>query len=61
MLSIDAFPSTGKEFSGGEEISQVCLLTINDYPHILNKTVDNFEGLRCSGTSLIEGQSIESL
>jgi hypothetical protein len=36
-------------------------LTINDYPHILNKTVDNFEGLRCSGTSLIEGQSIESL
>jgi hypothetical protein len=58
MLSIDALPSTGKELSGGEGISQVCLLTINDYPHILDQTVDNLESLCRRRPSLIGGETI---
>jgi hypothetical protein len=58
MLSIDALPSTGKELSGGEEISQVCLLTIDDYPHILDETVDNLKGLCRGRPSLIMGETI---
>ena len=58
MLSIDALPSTGKEFSGREKTSQVCFLTIDDHPHILHETVDNLEGLCCGRPSLIKGESI---
>jgi hypothetical protein len=58
MLSIDALPSTGKELSGREQTSKVCFLTIDDYPHILNETVDNLEGWCYGRPSLIEGETI---
>ncbi len=58
MLSIDTLPSTGKDLSGQEKTSQVCFLTIDDYPHILHETVDNFEGLFCGRPSLIKGETI---
>ena len=58
MLSIDTLPSTGKDLSGQEKTSQVCFLTIDDYPHILHETVDNLEGLCCGRPSLIKGESI---
>jgi len=31
------------------------LLTVHNHPHILDETVDNFEGLRRGSTSLILG------
>ena len=37
------------------------LLTIHDYPHILDKTVDDLEGLRCGIPSLSPGESIQLL
>jgi len=58
MLSIDAFPSTGKDLSGQERTSQVCFLTIDDHPHILHESVDNFEGLCCGRPRLIKSESI---
>jgi hypothetical protein len=39
----------------------VGLLTIHHHPNILNKTVDNFEGLRRGYPSLILGESIQPL
>jgi hypothetical protein len=39
----------------------VHLLTIHDYHHILDKTGDDLEGLRCSHPSLLLGESIEPL
>jgi len=48
----------GKELNGWEEISQVCLLTIDDYPHILDETIDNLEGLCRGRPSLIKGETI---
>ena len=37
------------------------LLTVHPLPHILGKTVDNLEGLRCCHPSLILGEPIQSL
>jgi hypothetical protein len=37
------------------------LLTVHHHPHILDKTVDNLEGLRRCYPSLIQGKSIQPL
>jgi hypothetical protein len=37
------------------------LLTVHNDPHILDKTVDNLEGLSCSDPSLVLRESVESL
>ena len=35
------------------------LLAVHYHSHILNKAVDNLEGLRCGYPSLVQGESIE--
>jgi hypothetical protein len=57
--SADALPSGGQgdQQGVGDKLESGCL-TIHDHPHILDETVDNLEGLCCSRTSLILGQSI---
>ena len=42
-------------------MSLVNLLTVNQIPHILEKTIDNLECLRRSHTSLILSKPIQSL
>jgi hypothetical protein len=37
------------------------LLTVHHHPHILDKTINNFEGLRSSYPSLILGEPIQPL
>jgi hypothetical protein len=37
------------------------LLTIHDYPHILDKTVEDLEGLRCRSPRLLLSKSIKPL
>jgi hypothetical protein len=37
------------------------MLTVHHHPHILDKTINNFEGLRGSYPSLILGEPIQSL
>ena len=37
------------------------LLTFHYHSHILNKTVDDLEGLRCGYPSLVLGESIQPL
>ena len=37
------------------------LLTIHDYPHILDKTVEDLEGLRCRNPRLLLSKSIKPL
>ena len=41
--------------------SPVCLLTVHYHPHILDKAVDDLEGLRCGYPSFILSESIEPL
>ena len=58
--SADALPSRRKKcqtMSEGQAKAAFCL-TINDYPHILDETVDHLESLCCGCTSLILGQSV---
>jgi hypothetical protein len=45
-------PSNGEDYST-PGISQVNLLTVNHIPHILEKTIDDLEGLRRSYPILI--------
>ena len=42
-------------------MSLVNLLTVNQIPHILEKTIDNLEGLRRSHPSLILSKPIQPL
>jgi hypothetical protein len=37
------------------------LLTIQDVPHILDKTIHDFKGLRSGRPSLVLGQPVQSL
>jgi len=51
----------GCVFNRGWTICRVCLLTVHDHVHILDKTVDDLQSLTCSSPSLIVGKSIQSL
>ena len=42
-------------------MTPVVSLTIHHYPHVLDKTVNNRECLRCGYASLILGESIKPL
>jgi hypothetical protein len=42
-------------------ISPVNLLTVNHIPHILEKTIDDLQGLRRSNSSLILSEPIQPL
>jgi hypothetical protein len=57
--STDAFPSK-RGNAQHRATSPVDLLTVHHLPHILGKTVDNLEGLRCSYPRLVLGESIQS-
>ena len=48
-------------FDRARIISRLYLLTVHDRPHILDKTVDDLESLRCSSPSLIVCESIQPL
>ena len=37
------------------------MLTVHDHLHILDETVDNFEGLSCCNPGLVMRESVESL
>jgi hypothetical protein len=58
--STDALPSKTKN-TQHRVTSSADLLTVHRLTHILGKTVNNLEGLRCSHPSLILGESIQSL
>jgi hypothetical protein len=53
-------PSNGKEYSA-PGITLANLLTVNHIPHILEKTIDDLEGLRRSYPSLILSEPIQPL
>ena len=57
---IDVFPSKEGDYST-PGINLVNLLTVNHTPHILEKTIDDVEGLRRSYPSLIFSESIQPL
>jgi hypothetical protein len=59
-LSTDALLSIGKnsqQLAGNTRT----LLTANDHPHIMHKTVDDLEGLHCGHPSLVLGESVQPL
>src|ERR1019366_3774186 len=58
--STDALPSKRKN-TQHRETSLVDLLTVHHHPHILDKPVDNLEGLHCGHPSLVLGESIQPL
>ena len=58
---IDVLPSRERILRTTAGIGLVDLLTVNHIPHILEKTIDDLEGLRGSYPSLIPGEPIQSL
>ena len=51
------FHLEGRIFNTQQASSLVYLLTVHYHSHILDKTVDDLEGLRCGYLSLILGKS----
>ena len=63
MLAINSFPSA----SGRTKVQQQArngtagFFTIHDNPSMSDKTVDNFESMRCGCPNLIQSEPIQSL
>ena len=51
----------GRSINTQQATRLVYLLTFHYHSHILNKTVDDLEGLRCGYPSLVLGESIQPL
>jgi hypothetical protein len=60
-MSTDGFPSRKKYAQQTVRESRARLLTAYEDIHILDKTVDNFEYLRCGHPSLIFCESVQPL
>jgi hypothetical protein len=58
---IDVLPSRERILRTTAGIGLVDLLTVNHIPHILEKTIDDLEGLRRSYPSLILSEPIQPL
>ena len=49
----------GRIFNEERIRSRTHLLTVRDHAHILDETVDDLEGLRCSSSSFILRESVQ--
>jgi hypothetical protein len=51
----------GKMLNSQRAIGRVRLLTIHDHPHILDKSVDDLQSVRCCRPSLLMREAIQPL
>jgi len=58
MLSTDALPSKREDSQHPVFGKALHVLTIHDYSHILDETIDNFQSLRGGGLSFIWCKSV---
>jgi hypothetical protein len=56
---MDDLPSKGRISQSQRVATRVSLLTIHDNPHILDKTIDDLENLRCGDPTLVQGELIQ--
>jgi hypothetical protein len=56
---MDGLPSKGRISQSQRVANRVGLLTIHDYPHILDKTIDDLDNLQCGDPALFQGESIQ--
>jgi hypothetical protein len=62
MLSTDAWPSRWKGIQQTSSFTiQLCLLTVQNHPHTLDKIVDDLESLSCGSLSLVMCESVQPL
>ena len=58
---MDALPSREKSIQELPGYKPSLMLTIHELPHVLDKSVDNSEGMSCSSLGLISRQPVKPL